>query len=116
MIAQPPHGTLTPRPRSWNPTDWERSDEEEASLPAAVRGYVYGPLTFPLMLEALAEVAAQKLPTVLIACGGIHAWEHVRQALDAGAAAVQVDSAVWVEPGLPNQLVQAWLGQTGAGA
>ena len=31
--------------------------------------------------------------------------DQVRQALAAGAAAVQMDSAVWVEPGLPGQLV-----------
>ncbi len=61
-------------------------------------------LIFPLMLEVLLQVAAQQLPAALIACGGIHTADHVQQALAAGAQAVQIDSAVWVEPGLPGRL------------
>jgi dihydroorotate dehydrogenase (NAD+) catalytic subunit len=71
-----------------------------------VRGPLYGPLAFPHMLLALLDVAALHLPAALIACGGIHTGEQVRQALAAGAAAVQIDSAVWVEPGLPGRLVR----------
>ncbi len=73
----------------------------------AVRGPLYGPLTFGPMLEALLQVAALDLPCALIACGGIHTVDQVRQALAAGARAVQIDSAVWVEPGLPGHLVGA---------
>ena len=68
--------------------------------PRAVAGAIYGPLVFPQMLGSLLQVAALQLPAALIACGGIHTAEQVRQALAAGACAVQVDSAVWVEPGL----------------
>ncbi len=71
-----------------------------------VRGPLYGPLAFPPMLAALLDVAALGLPAALIASGGIHTAEQVRQALAAGAAAVQIDSAVWVEPGLPGRLVR----------
>ncbi len=71
-----------------------------------VTGALYGPFVFPLMLEVLLQVAAQQLPAALIACGGIHTADHVRQALAAGAQAVQIDSAVWVEPGLPGRLAQ----------
>ena len=71
-----------------------------------VRGALYGPLAFPPMLAALLAVAALGLPAALIASGGIHTGEQVRQALAAGAAAVQIDSAVWVEPGLPGRLVR----------
>ncbi len=60
--------------------------------------------SLPQMLEALLQVAALRLPAALIACGGIHTLEQVRQALAAGAQAVQIDSAVWVEPGLPARL------------
>ena len=74
---------------------------------APVRGPLYGPLAFPPMLAALLDVAALHLPAALIASGGIHTAEHVRQALAAGAAAVQVDSAVWVEPGLAGRLARA---------
>ena len=72
-----------------------------------VRGAVLGPLAFAPMLQVLLDVAALKLPAALIACGGIHTIDHVRQALAAGAQAVQIDSAVWVEPSLPASLVAA---------
>ena len=51
------------------------------------------------MLAALLQVAALQLPAALIAGGGIHTGEQVRQCLAAGAQAVQIDSAVGVEPG-----------------
>lgn len=70
----------------------------------AVTGAVYGPFNFPQMLRALLEVAGLQLPAALIACGGIHTSTQVQQALAAGAQAVQIDSAVWVEPGLPGRL------------
>lgn len=73
-----------------------------------VNGSLYGPLTFALMLPILRAVARLQLPAALIACGGVHTTAQVDQALDAGASAVQVDSAVWVEPALPNWLVSAW--------
>ncbi len=69
-----------------------------------VRGLLYGPLVFTQMLDVLLQVAALGLPAALIACGGIHTQEQVRQALAAGAQAVQIDSAVWVEPGLAGRL------------
>ena len=73
---------------------------------AVVRGPLYGPLAFPPMLAALLDVAALHLPAALIASGGIHTAEHVRQALAAGAAAVQIDSALWVEPGIARRLAR----------
>ena len=69
-----------------------------------VTGPLYGPLVFAQMLDALLQVAALQLPAALIACGGIHTADDVRQALAAGAQAVQIDSAVWVEPGLAGRL------------
>jgi dihydroorotate dehydrogenase len=73
-----------------------------------VRGALYGPLVFPLMLGVLQDVAALRLSAALIACGGIHTAAHVLQALDAGAQAVQIDSLVWVEPGVVGRLVALW--------
>jgi dihydroorotate dehydrogenase len=60
------------------------------------------------MLAALAAVARLQLPCALIACGGIFTVDQVRQALAVGAQAVQIDAAVWVEPGLPVRLVEAF--------
>jgi dihydroorotate dehydrogenase (NAD+) catalytic subunit len=90
VIGQPPSGTsLRAGPNG---------------QPQAVSGALYGPLVFPQMLATLLQVAALLLPAALIACGGLHTVEQVRQCLSAGAQAVQIDSAVWVEPGLPGRL------------
>jgi dihydroorotate dehydrogenase (NAD+) catalytic subunit len=74
-----------------------------------VSGGLYGPLTFALMLPVLRAMARLQLPAALIACGGIHTVAQMEQALDAGASAVQVDTALWVEPALPNWLALAWV-------
>lgn len=91
VIAQPPLGALS------------------AQSGTVVSGGLYGPLTFALTLPVLQAVARLQLPAALVACGGIHCADHLFAALDAGASAVQIDSAVWVEPALPNWLVEAWL-------
>ncbi len=72
-----------------------------------VTGALFGPLTFAPMLAVLIEVAKLDLPVALLACGGVHTIEHAHQALAAGAHAVQIDSAFWVEPGLPERIVAA---------
>jgi len=47
----------------------------------------------------------------LIACGGIHSVAQAEQVLAAGARAVQLDGAVWVEPGLATLLAAELAGQ-----
>ncbi len=69
-----------------------------------VRGSLFGPAIFPQMLRSLLDVAALHLPCALIACGGIHTRLDVRQALAAGAHAVQIDSLAWVEPAAVAEL------------
>jgi dihydroorotate dehydrogenase (NAD+) catalytic subunit len=77
----------------------------DGDTPLSVSGALFGPLAFASMLTALLSVAKLALPSALIACGGIHTLAQVKQAIHAGAQAVQIDSAVWVEPGLPARLV-----------
>ena len=89
VVGQPPSGTAL---RTAN----------GATHP--ITGALYGPFVFPQMLQVLLQIASLHLPAALIACGGIHTLEQVQQALAAGAQAVQIDSAVWVEPGLPGRL------------
>ncbi|MEZ4663628.1 MAG: hypothetical protein R2911_39340 [Caldilineaceae bacterium] len=72
-----------------------------------VTGALYGPLAFGPMLAALHNVAALQLDCALLACGGIHTPQQAQQALQVGAHAIQLDSAVWVEPGLPELIVDA---------
>ncbi|MBX2998885.1 MAG: hypothetical protein KF893_10275 [Caldilineaceae bacterium] len=81
VIGRPPQGALL------NPQN------------VLIRGALYGPLTFAPMLATLSEVSRLNLPIPLIACGGIHTAGQARQALHAGAAAIQLDSVIWVEPG-----------------
>lgn len=63
-----------------------------------VRGELFGPGVFAVMLAALLAVKEQALPGSLVACGGIHTVQQARDCLAAGADALQMDSLVWVEP------------------
>jgi dihydroorotate dehydrogenase len=90
VVGQPPMGA-----------GFSQAGRHEGKL---VTGPVYGPLAFAPMLAALAEVARLQLSCALIACGGIYCVEQVHQVLALGAHAVQIDAAVWVEPGLPARL------------
>lgn len=81
-----------------------RGQDGAASGSALVAGDLFGPLAFAPMMAALQQVLALDLPCTVVACGGIHTVAQARQALDAGASAVQIDSAVWVEPGLPARI------------
>jgi dihydroorotate dehydrogenase (NAD+) catalytic subunit len=66
----------------------------------SVTGRLYGPEHFPLALEALRAVAGRGLGLPLIGAGGVFSIEDAQAMLDAGAVAVQVDAALWNDPGL----------------
>jgi dihydroorotate dehydrogenase (NAD+) catalytic subunit len=74
-------------------------------------GSVHGPLAFAPMLLSLQQVIALDLGCPVIACGGIHTLEQARQTLDAGAGAFQLESVVWVEPGIPALLAAQLSGE-----
>ncbi len=74
-----------------------------------VTGALFGPLAFAPMLAALISVSALGLPAALIACGGIHTVVQAQQVLAAGALALQLDSVIWVEPGLAGRMVNGEL-------
>jgi len=105
VIGLPPRGALMRHAALGALTATDGSD--------LVRGALYGPSVFAAMLPVLAAVAEQGLPVALIACGGIHTTAQMADALAVGAAAVQVDSGVWVEPGLPQWLAAGWTAQAG---
>ncbi len=79
---------------------WPRGDR-------VVRGRLYGPLLLPLTLAALSQVAPLARGLPLIAQGGIHTPRDAVRCLEAGAAAVALDAAVWVEPDLPTRVHEA---------
>lgn len=64
-----------------------------------VSGRVYGPLMKPLILRLVGQMA-RRLQVPVIGAGGIHSPDDARDFIDAGARAVQVDSATWVSPKL----------------
>lgn len=73
-----------------------------------VQGAFQGAALFHLMLAALLAVSRLALPAALMACGGIHTLEQAQLVLSvSGVCALQIDSALWVEPGLPVRLVAA---------
>ena len=79
--------------------------------PTLVQGTLYGPTTYHLMLATLLAVSRLALPAALIACGGIHTQEQAQTVLRIpGVRALQIDSALWGEPGLPAQLAVALQG------
>ncbi|MCU0476837.1 MAG: hypothetical protein MUC99_12140 [Anaerolineae bacterium] len=66
-----------------------------------VPGRVYGPLLKPMVMHAVGRLRRNFPQAQVIACGGIHSVEDARDyILGAGAAAVQLDAAIWVEPSL----------------
>ncbi len=99
VVGQPPIGTLPYRAITGNTAG--------DTAPPFVRGALYGPTLFPLMLTTLIDLVNLNLPTALIACGGIHTVGQAAQTLAVGATALQLDSAVWIEPGLPQRIAQA---------
>jgi dihydroorotate dehydrogenase (NAD+) catalytic subunit len=76
-----------------------------------VTGRLYGPATFPAALAAVRAVAELGLGLPLIGAGGLYDLDAVREMLAAGAVAVQVDAAVWMQP----RLLQEWAAVLGKG-
>ena len=61
-------------------------------------GRLYAPSVKPIALCAIGEIRDLGLGIPLVACGGIHSAEDAREVLAAGACAVEVHSAEWIEP------------------
>ena len=82
VVAAPPRGTAR--------------DPESGQL---VGGRVYGPWLKAQALRAVGQIA-RLVDAPVIGCGGIHSPDDARDFLEAGAVAVQVDTATWVQPRL----------------
>jgi dihydroorotate dehydrogenase (NAD+) catalytic subunit len=59
-------------------------------------GRLYAPSVKSIVLEKILQIKNLKLDAPLIASGGVHSTEDVRDFIAAGASAVQVDSVIWV--------------------
>lgn len=74
-----------------------------------VYGSVHGAALAPLVTARIAALAGW-VEAPLVACGGIHNLDDALAQLAAGARAVQIDTAVWVDPSLPGRIVAALAG------
>ena len=79
-VAAPPRGAL-----------WE------GTAGRFITGRLYGPFVLPLALHILRKVSAL-VSVPLVGCGGIYSTDDAQAFLRAGAAAVQLDSAIWHDP------------------
>jgi dihydroorotate dehydrogenase (NAD+) catalytic subunit len=71
----------------------------------AVHGRLYGPGCFAAALNAVRAVAGLDLGLPIVGSGGIYSAENAQAMLAAGAAAVQVDAALWTHPPLVPELL-----------
>jgi dihydroorotate dehydrogenase len=62
-----------------------------------VSGRIFGPSVLPLALQVISSIA-NLVDVPIIASGGIYRASDVEAMLDAGAAAVQLDSVLWTNP------------------
>ena len=67
-------------------------------------GRLYGPAAKSFALKTLGEIRYLRLEIPLVGCGGIHSAEDVREFLAAGACAVEIDSAEWIQPGMATRI------------
>jgi dihydroorotate dehydrogenase (NAD+) catalytic subunit len=104
-IAAPPRGTV-----------WlSASTEPDSVLPSPIwresrgrfiTGRLYGPSVLPLALRSIRRTA-DLVSVPLIGCGGIYSAADAQAFLHAGAAAVQVDAAVWRDPSCLAQIARS---------
>jgi len=67
-------------------------------------GRLFGPVAKPFALRAVVEIAAMKLDAPLVACGGVHSADDAREFLAAGADAVEIESAAWIDPTIATRI------------
>jgi dihydroorotate dehydrogenase len=108
VVSQAPMGMLpAPGKAGWLEADSE-ADKDAFGTARTVSGPLFGPAVFPLILQLVRDVAALNLGVPVLACGGIHSWPQAAAALTAGASAIQLDGALWVEPGMAVEIVNGW--------
>lgn len=62
-----------------------------------ISGRLYSPTIKPIVLRLVGQLT-RRVSVPVIGAGGIHSPQDARDYLDAGAVAVQVDSATWINP------------------
>lgn len=94
--------TLTAPPRAVSPLY-----QEDDPLPTRyLRGRLYGPARFPVLLDVLASWASE-LPVPIVACGGISNAREALACLALGAEAVQIEACLWRDPTILTTIAAA---------
>jgi len=76
-----------------------RGTARDAHSGRLVSGRIYGPLVKPMTLRMVGRLRRDIPADVpIIGSGGIHTPQDARDFIEAGAVAVQVDTATWVQP------------------
>lgn len=72
-----------------------------------VSGRIYGPLIKPMILRMVGRLRRQIAADVpIIGSGGVHSPQDARDYIDAGAVAVQVDTATWAQPKMLERIAR----------
>lgn len=71
-----------------------------------VRAGLSGPAIFPVALDAVWRIS-RAVDVPVVASGGVSSVLDARKFLAAGAAAVEVGTAIFYDPGLPERIVEA---------
>jgi dihydroorotate dehydrogenase (NAD+) catalytic subunit len=72
-----------------------------------VSGRIYSPTLQPLVLRMVGVLRKRIDPEVpIIGAGGIHSLQDARDFIDAGAAAVQLDSVTWIQPNITERIAR----------
>jgi dihydroorotate dehydrogenase (NAD+) catalytic subunit len=77
-----------------------RGTERDSKSGRLMRGRIYGSVVKSMTLRAVGQLARLFDDMPLVGSGGIHTLQDARDYIDAGAGAVQLDAAIWVEPWL----------------
>lgn len=84
-----------------------RGAARDAHTGRLVSGRIYGPLVKPLALRIVGRLRRQVPEEIpIIGAGGIHSPLDARDYLEAGAVAVQVDTATWAQPKMLERIAR----------
>ncbi len=92
VVARAPRGMLMVNGKPWH-------------------GRLFGPVAKPFALDAVAAIAKQNLGAPIMACGGVHSADDAREFFAAGACAIEIESAEWIEPGIATRIAKELAGE-----
>lgn len=89
-----------------------RGTERDPKSGRLMRGRIYGALVKLMTLRAVGQLKKKFDDIPIIGVGGIQSLQDARDYIEAGAAAVQLDAAIWVTPWLLTAVCRDLAGMT----